>query len=287
MDSVRYVDVFSGTPFKGNALAVFHGADGLSDEQMADIARWTNLSETTFLMTPTDPAADYGVRIWTTGGELPFAGHPTLGSAHAWLEAGGVPATEGVVVQQCAAGLVPVRRGDRLAFAAPPLMRSGPVEQTEAEALVSALGLDPEDVVEMAWVDNGPGWAGILLRSPDAVLAADPDAGRCRGVKVGLVAVYPQGSRADGVAAEVRAFYSDGREFAEDPVTGSLNAGLAQWLVPAGHLPPQYVAAQGTVIHREGRVHVDVVDSEVWVGGDTRTIFTGHLPEPKRPETDQ
>ena len=178
MDSVRYVDVFSGTPFKGNALAVFHGADGLSDEQMADIARWTNLSETTFLMTPTDPAADYAVRIWTTGGELPFAGHPTLGSAHAWLEAGGVPAREAAVVQQCAAGLVTVRRGDRLAFAAPPLMRSGPVEQSEAQALVAALGLDPEDVVEMAWVDNGPGWAGILLRSPDAVLAADPDAGR-------------------------------------------------------------------------------------------------------------
>jgi PhzF family phenazine biosynthesis protein len=278
MPAVRFVDVFSETECRGNALAVFHDADDLSDEQMATIARWTNLSETTFLCAPTDEGADYRVRIWTTGGELPFAGHPTLGSAHAWLEAGGVPASDEVVVQECAAGLVPVRRGERLAFAAPPLVRSGALSPQEMAEVGSALGVNPADVLEMAWVDNGPGWVGILLRSPEAVLAVDPDPGRCAGLKAGLVATYPRGSREDGVAAEARAFYSDGRDFAEDPVTGSLNAGLAQWLVPAGHLPSRYVAAQGGVIGREGRVHVDVVDGVVWVGGATRTIVVGERP---------
>jgi len=275
MAAVRFVDVFSETTCRGNALAVFHDADDLSDEQMAAIARWTNLSETTFLLTPSEPGADYRVRIWTTGGELPFAGHPTLGSAHAWLEAGGIPASKGVVVQQCGAGLVQVRRGERLAFAAPPLTRSGPVDPAEAAAVVDALGLDPDDVLETAWVDNGPGWVGVLLRTPDAVLAAAPDPGRCAGIKAGLVAAYPPGAREDGVEAEVRAFYSDGRDFAEDPVTGSLNAGLAQWLVPAGHLPEHYVAAQGTALARTGRVHVDVIDATTWVGGATRTVVTG------------
>jgi PhzF family phenazine biosynthesis protein len=275
MPAVRFVDVFSETTCRGHALAVFHDADDLSDEEMAAIARWTNLSETTFLLAPSEPGADYRVRIWTTGGELPFAGHPTLGSAHAWLEAGGVPASEGVVVQQCASGLVDVRRGERLAFAAPPLTRSGPVDPAEAAQVVDALGLDPDDVLETAWVDNGPGWVGVLLRTPDAVLAAAPDPGRCAGLKAGLVAAYPPGAREDGVAAEVRAFYSDGRDFAEDPVTGSLNAGLAQWLVPAGHLPGHYVAAQGTALARVGRVHVDVIDARTWVGGATRTVVTG------------
>jgi PhzF family phenazine biosynthesis protein len=278
MAAVRFVDVFSENECRGNALAVFHDADDLTDEQMATIARWTNLSETTFLCAPTDPAADYRVRIWTTGGELPFAGHPTLGSAHAWLEAGGVPASDEVVVQECGAGLVEVRGGPHLQFAAPPLTRSGPVEPAEAARLIAALGLDPADVLDLAWVDNGPGWVGIRLRTPAAVLAADPDPGRCGGVKAGLVATYPPGSRDDDVAAEVRAFYSDGREFAEDPVTGSLNAGLAQWLVPQGHLPPRYVAAQGGAIGRDGRVHVEVVDGTVWVGGRARTIVVGERP---------
>ena len=273
---VRFVDVFSAIPCRGNALAVFHDADDLPDEEMAAIARWTNLSETTFLCAPTDPGADYRVRIFTTGGELPFAGHPTLGSAHAWLEAGGRPASEGVVVQQCGAGLVEVRTGTRLRFAAPPLVRSGPVDPADAVRVTTALGLDPADVVDAAWVDNGPGWIGILLRSPDAVLAAHPDPGACAGLKAGLVAAYPGGARDDGVAAEVRAFYSDERDFGEDPVTGSLNAGLAQWLVPAGLLPRHYVAAQGTAIGRLGRAHVDVDDlGTTWVGGATHTVVTG------------
>jgi PhzF family phenazine biosynthesis protein len=275
MPAVRFVDVFSEVPCRGNALAVFSDADDLSDEQMATIARWTNLSETTFLCAPTDPGADYRVRIWTPARELPFAGHPTLGSAHAWLEAGGQPASGEVVVQECGAGLVEVRRGERLRFAAPPLVRSGAMAQPEAERLLSALRLDPQDVVDLAWVDNGPGWAGVLLRSTQAVLAARPDPVAFAGMAAGVVAPYPPGTRDDGVAAEVRAFYSDGPDLEEDPVTGSLNAGLAQWLVPAGHLPEHYVAAQGTVLGRAGRVHVDVVDGTVWVGGATRTVVTG------------
>ncbi|WP_392544580.1 PhzF family phenazine biosynthesis protein [Oryzobacter telluris] len=277
MSAVRFVDVFSTTPFRGNALAVVHDADGLTDDDMLAVARWTNLSETTFLCAPTQEGADYRVRIWTIGGELPFAGHPTLGSAHAWLEAGGVPAREGVVVQECAAGLVEVRRREHLAFAAPPLTRSGPVDADEVARVVAALRLQPGDVLEAAWVDNGPGWLGLLLRSPEVVLAADPDRSACAGMKLGLAAAYPEGSRADGVGLEVRAFYSDGRDYGEDPVTGSLNAGLAQWLVPAGHLPPVYTAAQGTVIGREGRVHVTVEDGTTWVAGATRTLVTGTL----------
>ncbi|MGG5259469.1 PhzF family phenazine biosynthesis protein [Phycicoccus avicenniae] len=278
MPAVRFVDVFSDRPFRGNALAVLHDADDLSDEEMLAVARWTNLSETTFLLAPTDPGADYRVRIWTIGGELPFAGHPTLGSAHAWLEAGGTPRREGVVVQECAAGLVEVRRDGGLRFAAPPLTRSGPVEDAELAEMVRALRLDPADVLEAAWVDNGPGWMGLLLRSPEAVLACDPDRMRFAGMKAGLAAPYPDGARDDDVALEVRAFYSDGRDFGEDPVTGSLNAGLAQWLVPAGHLPSRYVAAQGTVIGREGRVHVTVEDGHTWVGGATHTLVTGERP---------
>jgi len=232
------------------------------------------------VLPPTDPSADYLLRIFTPTTELPFAGHPTLGSAHAWLEAGGEPASEGVVVQQCAAGLVEVRRDERLRFAAPPLTRSGPVDEAEAARVTTALGLDPADVLGTAWVDNGPGWIGVLLRSPEAVLEAVPDPSLCIGLKAGFVAVYPPGARDDGVAAEVRAIYSDGRDVAEDPVTGSLNAGLAQWLVPAGYLPERYVAAQGTVLGRLGRIHVDVIDGTTWVGGATRTVVTGERPGP-------
>ncbi|QKE85758.1 PhzF family phenazine biosynthesis protein [Arthrobacter sp. NEB 688] len=279
MTAVRLVDVFSERAFRGNALAVLHDADGMSDDEMLAVARWTNLSETTFLTAPTDPRADYGVRIWTIGGELTFAGHPTLGSAHAWLEAGGVPRTEGVVVQECAAGLVEVRRGaDRLAFAAPPLVRSGAVEGDELARVVAALGVAPGDVVDAAWVDNGPGWLAVLLASPEAVLSAAPDPVLARGMKVGLAARYPEGVGTDGVDLEVRAFFSDERDFGEDPVTGSLNAGLGQWLVPAGYAPEHYVAAQGTVLGREGRVHVDVEDGVVWVGGATHTLVEGSRP---------
>ncbi|TYL55695.1 PhzF family phenazine biosynthesis protein [Nocardioides sp. BGMRC 2183] len=267
----RQVDVFSTEPLRGNPVAVVHDADGLGEDQMAAFARWTNLSETTFLLSPTDPAADYRLRIFTPGGELPFAGHPTLGSSHAWLAAGGTTKAD-APVQECGAGLVQLRRTDGgLAFAAPPLIRSGPLEPSVLSALTDALGLRPEEVLDAAWVDNGPGWAGIRVGSAAQVLALRPDHA-AMPVKVGVVGPHPEGSEC---AIEVRAFCEPALSIAEDPVTGSLNASIAQWL--AGHvLPASYIAAQGTVLGRRGRVQVETDDDGViWVGGATRTSITG------------
>ncbi|WP_395691266.1 PhzF family phenazine biosynthesis protein [Nocardioides sp.] len=271
------VDVFSSEPLRGNPVAVVHDAAGVTDEQMAAFARWTNLSETTFLLPPTTPDADYRLRIWTPGGELPFAGHPTLGSAHAWLGAGGVPAAgaEDVVVQECGAGLVRLRRQDgRLSFLAPPLVRSGPVDDADLRAIARALGIDRADIVDSAWVDNGPGWVGVLLADADAVLALQPDWAAFGGLDIGVVGPHAAGGPAD---VEVRAF-CPGLGITEDPVTGSLNAGLGQWLA-GDRLPSSYVAAQGTALQRSGRVHVSLVGprgtGEVWVGGDTRTTVSG------------
>lgn len=271
MRPFRQVDVFSSQPMLGNPVAVVHDADGLSDDQMRAFAHWTNLSETTFVLTPTDPGADYRVRIFTPDAELPFAGHPTLGTAHAWLEAGGVPATEGVVVQECGAGLVTVRRDDRLAFEAPPLVRSGPVSEADLDRIVRALRIGRDAVVDSAWVDNGPGWVGVLLESAEAVLALQPAWSEFEGMDIGVV-----GPRADGdTACEVRAF-CPGLGVTEDPVTGSLNAGLGQWLA-GGALPTSYVAAQGTAIGRAGRVHVRRAGESVTVGGDTVTRIVGEV----------
>jgi PhzF family phenazine biosynthesis protein len=267
----RQVDVFSAEPLLGNPVAVVHDADGLTEEQMAAFARWTNLSETTFLLAPTDPRADYRLRIFTPGAELPFAGHPTLGSAHAWLEAGGAPAGADLV-QECGAGLVTVRRedGGGLAFAAPPLLRSGPVAEDDLDRIVRALRIGRGEVLDAAWVDNGPGWVAVLLRDAEAVLALRPDQAAFDGLDVGVVGPYPAGAEA---AVEVRAFVPD-LGVSEDPVTGSLNAGLAQWLA-GERLPSAYVASQGTVLGRRGRVRIDVVEGTVWVGGDTRTTISG------------
>lgn len=269
------VDVFSSEPLRGNPVAVVHAADGLTDEQMAAFARWTNLSETTFLLAPSDPAADYRLRIWTPGGELPFAGHPTLGSAHAWLEAGGVPAGDDLV-QECGAGLVTIRRaaadeGSRLAFAAPPLRRSGPVDAADVASICRALRIPQSQVVETTWVDNGPGWVGVLLEDAAAVLALEPDWAAFGDLKIGVVGPYDGGP----LAVEVRAF-CPGFGMPEDPVTGSLNAGIGQWLA-GGTLPTSYVASQGTVLQRAGRVHVESMDGQIWVGGDTRTTVSGSL----------
>ncbi|WP_028645162.1 PhzF family phenazine biosynthesis protein [Nocardioides sp. URHA0020] len=264
------VDVFSTEPLRGNPVAVVHAADDLTDEQMAAFARWTNLSETTFLLAPTDPGADYRLRIWTPGGELPFAGHPTLGSAHAWLEAGGMP-VGGDVVQECGAGLVTIRRGATLAFAAPPLTRSGPVDSADVEGICRALRVPATDIVETTWIDNGPGWVGVRLRDASAVLALDPDWAAFGDLKIGVVGPYDEGP----LAVEVRAF-CPGYGMPEDPVTGSLNAGIGQWLA-GGVLPTSYVASQGTVLQRAGRVQVDLVDGVVWVGGDTTTTITGSV----------
>ncbi|MBV9208665.1 MAG: PhzF family phenazine biosynthesis protein [Actinobacteria bacterium] len=264
----RQVDVFTDTPFFGNPVAVVLGADGLSDEQMQVLARWTNLSETTFVLTPRADGADYRVRIFTPAAELPFAGHPTIGTCHAWLEAGGRPAGP-AAVQECGAGLVTVRPTEAgLAFAAPPLLRSGPVPEDVAERVVKTLNLTRADIVDIAWADNGPGWVAVLLDSAEAVLAVRPGP---VNMDIGIAGPYPDGSAA---ALEVRAF-SPQITSVEDPVTGSLNASLAQWLLAAGRITAPYVASQGTAMGRRGRVHISCEQGQVWVGGAAVTCISG------------
>lgn len=266
------VDVFGAGALRGNPLAVVHGAQGLDDAGMAALARWTNLSETTFLLPPTDPAADYRVRIWTPVGELPFAGHPTLGSAWAWLAAGGVPRSGGErIVQECGVGLVTLRRdGAGLAFAAPPLRRTGPLEPEVLARIAAGLRLAPGDLRAHQWVDNGPGWCAVMLPSGARVRALVPDWDALGDLKLGVVG--PQDAGED-TAFEVRAFIGTGRY--EDPVTGSLNAGLAQWLTGAGLAPEAYVAAQGHVLQRAGRVQVRREGGTVWIGGSVTPVIEG------------
>lgn len=274
MHRFSQVDVFTDQLTYGNPLAVVHDADDLTDEQLAAIARWTNLSETTFLLPPADPAADYRVRIFTVDAELPFAGHPTLGSASAWLSAGGVAREPDRIVQECPIGLVPIRRdGERLAFAAPPLLRSGPVSTEEIAKLAHWLDLPVADVADVQWVDNGPGWLGVLLRDAATVLSLRPS-GPGPFSAVGVVGPYPPGSEC---AVEVRALFAVGAGLVEDPVTGSLNASLAQWLIGSNRLPSSYVASQGTVIGRRGRVHVDAEGDTIWVGGSVAAGVTGTI----------
>lgn len=268
------LDVFTATPLRGNPLAVVHDATGLSDDEMQDFARWTNLSETTFLLPPSDPAADYLVRIFTPGGELPFAGHPTLGSCHAWLAAGGRPKQDGVVMQQCAAGLVRVRQqGARLAFAAPPLRRSGPADAALRTRVARVLRLPEDAILRLQWVDNGPGWVAALLESAAQVLALDPDFSALEGLDLGVVGAHPAGGECQ---FEVRAFIPH-KGVPEDPVTGSLNAGLAQWLIGEGLAPEHYVAAQGTAMGRAGRVFVDREGEDIWIGGEVTPLVSGTL----------
>jgi PhzF family phenazine biosynthesis protein len=269
------VNVFSADPLAGNPLAVVHGAQALGEAQMAALARWTNLSETTFLQPPTDSGADYRVRIFTPGGELPFAGHPTLGTCHAWLAAGGKPRKPGVVVQQCGVGLVRVRcEGPRLEFAAPPLRRTGPLEPDVLAKIARALALPAGDIVQHQWVDNGPGWCAVMLRSARQVLALRPVWAALAPLKLGVVGPHEPGHDA---AFEVRAFIGSGYE---DPVTGSLNASLAQWLIGARLAKPSYVAAQGAALQRAGRVHLRQDGDEVWVGGDVVEVIRGEIVLP-------
>ena len=270
------LDVFTDLALRGNPLAVVHDATGLGDAEMAAFARWTNLSETTFLLSPDDPGADYKVRIFTPGGELPFAGHPTLGSCHAWLAAGGVPRDPGTVVQQCGVGLVRVRRegqdgAARLAFAAPALRRSGPVDPTLRTQVLASLGLPDAAVLGLEWIDNGPGWMAALLPDAATVLALQPDFVAMRGLKLGVVGPHPAGSDCQ---FEVRAFVP-GLGVPEDPVTGSLNAGLAQWLIGAGLAPPSYVVAQGAALGRAGRVYVQQQGADLWIGGAVCAVVSG------------
>jgi PhzF family phenazine biosynthesis protein len=270
----QQVDVFAAEPFKGNPVAVVLGADALSDRQMADFANWTNLSETTFLLEPSTPEADYRVRIFTPKTELPFAGHPTLGTCHAWLAAGSQPRGD-LVVQECGLGLIPVRRHDgRLAFAAPKLLRSGALDEALVVRIAAGLRIDRGSILDAQWADNGPGWVAVQLGTRAEVLALDPDYAALDDLIIGAVGAWDRAR--DGLEAqfEVRAFAMGGG-VKEDPVTGSLNAGLAQWLIGAGRAPHAYVASQGTALGRAGRVHVDKIGNDIWIGGDTNTIVKG------------
>jgi PhzF family phenazine biosynthesis protein len=268
------VDVFGSRPLAGNPVAVVHDATGLDDERMAEFARWTNLSETTFLFPPEDPGADYRLRIFTPGEELPFAGHPTLGSAHAWLESGGTPASEGRVVQECGVGLVELRRdGDALAFRAPGFLRTGPVDEETLGRVIGALGVESGQLVDAWWIDNGPGWLGLELDSAASVLSLRPDFGAL-DVDAGVIGPHDADERASiGADVEVRAF-CPGLGINEDPVTGSLNAGFAVWLTGEGRLPPSYVVRQGTALGRDGRVRI-TTDDGIWVGGSSSTVVRG------------
>ena len=270
------VDVFTDQPMRGNPLAVVVDAEGLDDATMAAFARWTQLSETTFLLPPTDPAADYRVRIFTPGGELPFAGHPTLGSARVWLDHGGRPRRAGEVVQQCGVGLVPLRHDAEaggLAFQAPPMRRRA-VEADLLAAVCAALGLAADEVLAAQWLDNGPDWLTLRLPSAERVLAVQPDQAALKSLaKVGLVGSYATGGVAD---VELRAFAAP-LGVAEDPVTGSLNASVAQWLMDEGVLPERYVASQGRAMGRAGRITLARDADGLWVGGDVAPCIAGRV----------
>ena len=287
------VDVFSAVPFQGNPVAVIVDADGLDESQMARIANWTNLSETTFVLPPDDPTADYRLRIFTPHRELPFAGHPTLGSAAAWLDAGGAPKHEDRIVQECGAGLVDIRRTPRrggptgpsadslttataepsetLAFAAPDRLRSGPLDDAYVDQIAVALGVDRSEILGHQWADNGPGWAAVRLANAEKVLALTPDFSAIPDAKLGVLGAHPEGSEHE---YEIRAFVP-GVGVAEDPVTGSLNASVAQWLIGENLAPNSYTATQGTALGRSGVVSITAEDDEIWVGGATSVCIRG------------
>ena len=272
--SFRQIDVFGSGPYTGNPVAVVLDAEGLDDDELRRFSVWSNLSECTFVSPPTVDDADYRVRIFSLDLELPFAGHPTLGTARAWLDAGGVPARPGEVVQECGIGLVPVRvEGELLSFAAPPRQRSGPVEPALLAQVAGVLGIETSSIVDAEWLDNGPGWVGVLLDSADAVLALEPDATRYPGHwDIGVIGPCPA---EDDTAFELRAFFGSGAGLREDPVTGSLNAAAAQWLTGSGSVAAPYVARQGTAIGRDGRIHVAADADELWIGGHTHVAISG------------
>jgi PhzF family phenazine biosynthesis protein len=271
----QLVDVFHDEPLTGNPLAVVFDSEGLSTEDMQRITRWLNLSETVFLLPPGSSEADYRVRIFTLDREMSFAGHPTLGACHAWLRAGGRPRDPGQVIQECGAGLIPIQRDSgRLAFAAPPLVRSGPVEESRIVELARVLRIARSQILDSQWVDNGPGWVAVLLESAQAVLAVEPERSHADRHEIGIVGPHPAGSP---WAFELRALFSDHhRSLIEDPVTGSLNASTAQWLLASGRARAPYVVSQGTRVGRAGRIYIDQDPAgRVWVGGRATTLFSG------------
>ncbi len=270
------VDVFTAVPCFGNGLAVVLDGTGLDTAAMQRFTDWTQLSEATFLLPPTDAQADYRVRIFCPGRELPFAGHPTLGSCHAWLEAGGQPKGD-MIVQECGVGLVRIRRGEssgRLAFAAPPLRKGGPLPEADVDLIARGLRVARSSIVAHAWCDNGPNWRGVMLASAEQVLALEPDGAILSGLDVGVVG--PRSTSTD-TQFEVRAFFPGHNGMAEDSVTGSLNAALAQWLIGAGLAPARYVAAQGTKLGRTGRVFVEQIGADIWIGGSSVTVVDGEV----------
>ena len=268
------VDVFSPTPYRGNPLAVVHDGTGLSTAEMQRFARWTNLAETTFLFPPESPEADYRVRIFTATRELPFAGHPTLGSAFAWLRSGGKPQQDGIVMQECGAGLVPVRVGSEgLSFAAPQLTKFEPLDEPLTKRIAGALGISPSDILEASWLVNGPEWIGVRLASAADVIGLQPDPAHLERFSIGVVGPYEPGHEAQ---FEVRAFVG-GDPVWEDPVTGSLNAGIAHWLITSGLAGSEYVASQGTAIGFEGRVNIVADSGDIWVGGNVSLCVTGEV----------
>lgn len=281
--TIHQVDVFTAVPYFGNPLAVVLDGTGLSTEQMQHFTNWTNLSECTFVLPPTHTDADYKVRIFCPGRELPFAGHPTLGSCHAWLQAGGKPKAA-YVVQECGVGLIKIKRdlaSGRLAFAAPPLIRGGPLDEADVLLIARGLRVQRSDIIAHSWCDNGPNWRGVMLKDADQVLALKPDAAILAGLDVGVigprgkVGVVGAQTQDNFTAFEVRAFFPGNNGMAEDPVTGSLNAALAQWLIGAGLAPTHYVAAQGTALGRAGRVHVQQQGDVIWIGGSCVTCISG------------
>ncbi|WP_405950885.1 PhzF family phenazine biosynthesis protein [Streptomyces prunicolor] len=259
------VDVFSTSPHSGNPVAVVLDGTGLSDEEMQGLARWTDLSETTFVLPPTVPEADYRLRIFAPGGELPFAGHPTLGSARAWLEGGGTPRHDDRIVQECGVGLVTVRRGEgTLAFAAPPRVREGALDEDQLLRIVGAFGISRDRVVAHEWVDNGPGWAVVRLATAKEVLALEPDFALLPDAMVGAIGAHPDGSRH---AFEMRTF-APGVGVPEDPACGSMNAGVGQWLTATGAVPSSYRVSQGTRLGRAASIEISAdADGTVWVSG--------------------
>lgn len=268
------VDVFTAVPYLGNPLAVVMDGTGLSTAHMQAFTDWTNLSEATFVLPPNHPQADYAVRIFCPGRELPFAGHPTLGTCHAWLQAGGVPKGRDVV-QECGVGLVSIQRqGPRLAFAAPPLRRGGPLDEADVQLIAKGLGVARQDIVHHAWCNNGPQWRGVMLGTAEQVLALKPDPEVLQGLDIGVVAPLSKGD----AQFEVRAFFPGNNGLAEDPVTGSLNAAIGQWLIEAGLAPNSYVASQGACLARAGRVYVHRdAQNQVWVGGESVTCIEGSV----------
>jgi PhzF family phenazine biosynthesis protein len=273
MRRLALVDVFTDVAYRGNPVAVVLDADGLDGGQMQRVASWLNLSETTFVLPASDPTADYRLRIFTPVAELPFAGHPTLGSCHAWLTAGGEPKREHQIVQECDAGLIAVRRTPAgLAFAAPPLVRSGAVEEQLLAHIASLLRIERDRIVDAQWVDNGPGWVAVMLASAAEVLALEPGS---IDLDLGVLGAYPPGAPE---AFEVRAFFPKDGSFVEDPVTGSLNASLAEWLISSARASAPYVVSQGTALGRSGRVHISQDrDGTIWTGGGTVTCVSGEV----------